>query len=683
VLVKYPKRLIAVTALLAMIVLVSQALAGQVPLAWNAPTTNTDGTLLTDLAGYKLYYWQPAWDLPGSVDVGNQTTYTLTGLTDGQTYSLAVTAYNTGRSESIYSNTVTATITASNRTPQATADAATTPEDTAVTIAVLANDTDPDGNPLTITAVTQGAHGTVTTNGTSVTYLPATNFAGTDAFSYTVSDGKGGTATAPASITIMPVNDWPVATADAAATAEDTPVTIAVLANDTDPDGNPLTITAVTQGAHGTIATNGTALTYTPAANFAGTDAFTYTVTDGQGGTATATVSLTVTPVNDAPLAAADTATTPKSTPVTIAVLANDRDPDGDPLTISVFTQGAHGTVTSNGSTLTYTPVKDYTGTDAFSYTVRDSKGSTASAAVSVTITNPDAVMLWLEGEKGLLQPAMQVGTDAGTPPVSYAWSPESTGDIWNAFQPGGFALYTVQVPTADTYVLWGRLHAPTAGPGSFFVALDVVPEELEVVSTIMPTTYTTASLHVGDPYYVDSAHTITALPATLADLVAIKTANADRNSKNLVLLTFTLNQDATLYVAYDAKATSFPTWLTSAYTNTGLLINTTNGPLAVWKKEVLAGTITIPGARYQGPNKVRGNYLVLLAPHGDSPYLLWELPASQTAASWVWDQAASDTAPVFFLEAGTHTLTVKQRESGTKLDKLLLTNDTDLVPQD
>ena len=129
---------------------------------------------------------------------------------------------------------------------------------------------------------------------------------------------------------------------DAATTAEDTPVSIAVLANDTDLDGDTLTVTSVGTPAHGSAVANadGT-ITYTPAANYTGADSFSYTIGDGQGGSATATVSVTVTAANDAPVAVNDAATTAEDTAVTIAVLANDTDVDGDTLTVtSVGTPG-------------------------------------------------------------------------------------------------------------------------------------------------------------------------------------------------------------------------------------------------------------------------------------------------------------------------------------------------------
>ncbi len=167
-------------------------------------------------------------------------------------------------------------------------DAVTTAEDTAATVAVLANDTDLDGDTVVVSAATTPAHGTAVVNpdGT-ITYTPAANYHGADSFSYTVGDGNGGTGSATVSVTVTPTNDGPVAVADAATTAEDTAVSIAVLTNDSDLDGDTLTVSAATTPAHGTAAVNpdGT-ITYTPAANYHGADSFSYTIGDGNGGTA-------------------------------------------------------------------------------------------------------------------------------------------------------------------------------------------------------------------------------------------------------------------------------------------------------------------------------------------------------------------------------------------------------------
>ena len=194
---------------------------------------------------------------------------------------------------------------APNTSPTATDDTATIAEDAvATTIAVLTNDSDTDGDTLTIASVTQGSNGAVviTNNGADLTYQPNANFNGADSFSYTISDGNGGTDTATVNVTVTPVNDAPVATDDTITIAEDAvATTIAVLTNDSDTDGDTLTIASVTQGSNGAvvITNNGADLTYQPNANFNGADSFSYTISDGNGGTDTATVTVTVTPVND------------------------------------------------------------------------------------------------------------------------------------------------------------------------------------------------------------------------------------------------------------------------------------------------------------------------------------------------------------------------------------------------
>ncbi len=248
-------------------------------------------------------------------------------------------------------DTVDITVVPVNDLPVANGDSATVGEDSGVnTINVLANDSIlPDvGEILTITGVTQGTSGVVAiVGGTTVTYTPNANFFGADSFTYTVSDGNGGTASATVNVTVTPVNDPPVANNDAATVAEDSgPNTINVLANDSIlPDvGETLTIAGVTQGLSGSVTiVGGTTVTYTPNANFFGADSFTYTVSDGNGGTASATVNVTVTPVNDPPVANNDAAFVAEDSGAnTINVLANDSIlPDaGETLTITGLTQG-------------------------------------------------------------------------------------------------------------------------------------------------------------------------------------------------------------------------------------------------------------------------------------------------------------------------------------------------------
>jgi CshA-type fibril repeat protein len=249
-----------------------------------------------------------------------------------------------------------------NPPPVAANDTAATNEDTPINIPVLANDSDPDGDDLSVTSAI-AANGTVVIepDGT-VTYTPNPDFNGTDTITYTITDGEGGTSTATVTVTVDPVNDAPVAGTIGAQSDQDADtVSVATAGVFTDVDGDTLTFSASGLPAGLTIdpATGeitGTIDNSASQGGPAGDGIYSVTVTadDGNGGTVTATFSWTVT--NPAPVAADDTATTNEDMPVSIPVLANDNDPDGDAL--SVISAGAvNGTVVIEpDGTVTYTP---------------------------------------------------------------------------------------------------------------------------------------------------------------------------------------------------------------------------------------------------------------------------------------------------------------------------------------
>jgi YD repeat-containing protein len=202
--------------------------------------------------------------------------------------------------------TVNMTVNYGQSAPIANADTKTTTVNTAHTFDPRTNDSDPDGSTLTITAKTNGTKGTVAINsGTSLTYTPTTGQSGADSFTYTIADVDGQTATATVSMTIQAANSPPVAVNDSVelfAYYGSSPMgTIDPRWNDTDPDGNPLTITNVTQPSNGTatISGGGTSITITRSATCPGFNpqvgSVTYTISDGQGGTATGTITSTIT----------------------------------------------------------------------------------------------------------------------------------------------------------------------------------------------------------------------------------------------------------------------------------------------------------------------------------------------------------------------------------------------------
>ncbi|PNM43583.1 tandem-95 repeat protein [Vibrio harveyi] len=284
--------------------------------------------------------------------------------------------------------TVAVTVNPVNDAPVAVNDAVSTDEDTAVTIDVLANDSDPENDQLTITnASVPAEQGTVTIVDGKLVFTPAENFNGDATISYTISDGQL-TDDATVAVTVNPVNDAPVAVNDAVSTDEDTAVTIDVLANDSDPENDTLTITAASVPAEqGTVAIVDGKLVFTPAENFNGDATISYTISDGQL-TDDATVAVTVNPVNDAPVAVNDTVSTDEDTAVTIDVLANDSDPENDQLTITNASVPAEqGTVAIVDGKLVFTPAENFNGDATISYTISDGQ-LTDDATVAVTV-NP------------------------------------------------------------------------------------------------------------------------------------------------------------------------------------------------------------------------------------------------------------------------------------------------------
>ncbi|MEV4277972.1 Ig-like domain-containing protein [Actinoplanes xinjiangensis] len=281
--------------------------------------------------------------------------------------------------------TATITVTVLNAPPTARTEAVTLPTGQLSVIDVLANDDDPNGDPLAVTIDTPPGHGTATVRGGLVEYRPAPGWSGGDSFHYTIDDGRLGTS--GATVTIELVNAFPVARPDAAVTDTDTAVAIDVLANDSDPNGEPLTVSGWTAAAHGTVTAGQTgSLLYTPDSGFTGIDGFAYTAEDPHTAGSATLVSITVR--NAAPVAADDTYTVAQQGTATLAVLDNDRDANtGQPLTVYSAGAAPRGTaVPTAAGTFEYTPAPGATGADTFEYLLRDDLGGTDTATVAITI---------------------------------------------------------------------------------------------------------------------------------------------------------------------------------------------------------------------------------------------------------------------------------------------------------
>jgi hypothetical protein len=348
--------------------------------------------------------------------------------------------------------------------PQALPQALTTPEDTPLGITLTGFD--PSSNPLTFAIALPPAHGTLTGLNPitgAVTYTPALNYNGPDSFDFTVSNQYTTSAPGTITITVTPVNDQPIANAQAIATIEDIPLAITLTGDDGDPElAQPLTFAIATPPAHGTLsglnpATG--AVLYTPAADYVGPDSFTFTVTDdGTAGpvaaltSAPATVTITVVSENDAPVAIAQNVATGINLPLAIVLTATDTE--NQPLTYAVVTPPVVGALTGSAPLLTYTPPTDFLGTVSFTFTANDGFLASAPATVTITVTPPAS----FTSEPGLTPSPAVVGqivlgqAPADTPNVVWNFGDGTQGSgqsVTHVYtQPG---IYTVIITATST----------------------------------------------------------------------------------------------------------------------------------------------------------------------------------------------------------------------------------------
>lgn len=357
----------------------------------NGADSDANGDTLTVTAGTF------ATSMGGSVTVSANGDFTYTPAADfngADSFTYTVSDGNGGSD----TGTVSLTVNSVNDAPDAQDDSFDATNGSSFSGNVMGNDSDLDGDTISVTAATfttaNGGAVNILANG-DFTYDAADGFVGSDSFTYTITDGNGGSDTATVTLNNVLGQQPPAAADDAFTTDEDMAVSGNVLVDngngaDSDINGDTLTVTAATlttaMGGTVALAANGD-FTYTPAANFNGADSFTYTVSDGNGGSATGTVSLTVNAINDAPDAQDDSFDAASSASVAGNVMGNDSDIDGDALSVTAETittaNGGTVVISANGD-FTYNAVEGFTGNDSFSYTLSDGNGGSDTATVTL-----------------------------------------------------------------------------------------------------------------------------------------------------------------------------------------------------------------------------------------------------------------------------------------------------------
>lgn len=390
----------------------SDADVGQVLSITNVSVPNNGGSVTVN-AGLTTVTYTPAADFNGT-----------------ETFEYFVTDGAGGVNGAV----VTVTVNPLPDAPVANDDVASTPEDTATVINVLINDTDADGDTLTVTSATASTGSVSIDADGNLVYTPPANFNGPVTITYTVDDGNGGTDTATVTLTVTAVNDDPVANDDVAVMNEDNSAVIDVLANDTDTEGDSLSVTGATATV-GDVSINADGdLVVAPPENYNGPVTITYTISDGNGGTSTATVTVTVNSVNDAPVISDFSVDMNENTTAVIDVLAVASDADEDLLTISSATS-AQGQVTVNpDGTISFTPDADFVGQILIEVCVTDGIAVPVCISITVNVNNvntapnlPDLILEVEEDSQLLLD---LTGADSEDDPLTYTILTEPDGSL-------------------------------------------------------------------------------------------------------------------------------------------------------------------------------------------------------------------------------------------------------------
>ena len=442
----------------------------------------------SDIASYQVSYGTSPGVHSVTVDAGLSTSTTVTGLLGGETYYFVVKAVNQAGMISPPSAEVTFLMPPAgpaNEAPVASGQTVMTAEDTAVPVMLTASD--PENSPLTYTIVGQPSKGVLSGSPPDVTYSPNADVNGTDSFTFRARDGSSNSNTATVSITINPVNDAPAASNKTAVVGEDG--TVGITLSGTDKENNPLTYTILGNPTKGTLSGSAPSLTYTPGADKNGADSFTYLVNDGTSNSNMATVSITINPVNDAPVAANKTAITDEDVPVGITLSGTDKE--SNPLTYTILGNPAKGSLSGNAPNLTYTPGSDKNGPDSFTYRVNDGTLNSNTATVSITINAvndaPVATAASVSTTEDVAVAIGLRGSDKDADPLTYTIVSGPANGTLSGAAPDLTYLPNAGFLGADAFTF--RVNDGSEDSASAIVSVDVVEPTQVVDPALIPQT--------------------------------------------------------------------------------------------------------------------------------------------------------------------------------------------------
>ena len=361
--------------------------------------------------------------LPLTYNVTTQPTHgTLSGTSPNLTYTPAAgyfgadsfTFTDSNGSETSSPATVSINVVG---TPTANAQSVTTAEGAAQTVTLTG--ADPNSPPLALTysVTTQPTHGTLSGTAPDLTYTPTAGYFGADSFAFT---DNNGTATSTAATVSINVVGTPTANSQSLGTGENTAVAVTLTGSDPNTPPLPLTYTITTSPLHGTLSGTAPNLTYTPTAGYTGADSFQFTDTNGVATSSPATVTIAV----GTPIANPQSITTAEGTAKAITLTGVDSNTPPLPLTYSVATQPAHGTLSGTAPDLTYTPESNYFGADSFTFTDSNGTQTSSPATVSIDIVGtPTANAQSVTTAEGAAQTVTLTGSDPNTPPLALTYT--------------------------------------------------------------------------------------------------------------------------------------------------------------------------------------------------------------------------------------------------------------------